>query len=486
MAFVRYYERNEHTAANAWRRWYVDRVMPKADASGKLIEPFAVAMFAEDTKRPNSCGSVSEDHTTWEPTLEKLLHEKLRIDYQWIDAGWYPDEHGGTLSGAVENDWVHNWMCDWTRTGVLELDKAKWPGKTFAERNDECKRKGIKTMLWVESARVRPVDTAALERNYGFKREWMLHPVQEDLWVSGYLADLGNPDCLRYVTDKIIRLMDENGVDLYREDFNMPPAYAWEGKDRAAGENRTGMAENLFVQGRLKLWDDILAYCAKAGKSTFIDSCASGGGMNDLESMRRAVPLYRSDNDRAEMSRRLSYTTSLSQWLPFSGGGVMSDEKWPAPFIPVKKRAAFDMYDARASYLQTLSFVFPFRNPEMQYDIVRKAQGEWDIVKEYMLKDFYVLTPWRDKDCDNEWTAYMYFDRERDEGILQIFRMELNAERVKTLSVKGVSPDRVYGVTDFDGKKDITKVSGADLLNGVPFVLETPRSSAVFKIGKAR
>jgi hypothetical protein len=58
-----------------------------------------------------------------------------------------------------------------------------------------------------------------------------------------------------------------------------------------------GMTENLYVQGHLAFWDELL----RRHPHLRIDSCASGGRRNDLETMRRAVPLLRSDFQHAHM-----------------------------------------------------------------------------------------------------------------------------------------------------------------------------------------
>jgi len=55
------------------------------------------------------------------------------------------------------------------------------------------------------------------------------------------------------------------------------------------------MTENLYVQGYLAYWDGLL----QQHPGMLIDSCASGGRRNDLETLRRAVPLLRSDYQAA-------------------------------------------------------------------------------------------------------------------------------------------------------------------------------------------
>ena len=39
------------------------------------------------------------------------------------------------------------------------------------------------------------------------------------------LLNLGNPDALKWLTDHVDQLLTEQGIDLYRQDFNMDPLY---------------------------------------------------------------------------------------------------------------------------------------------------------------------------------------------------------------------------------------------------------------------
>ena len=108
--------------------------------------------------------------------------------------------------------------------------------------------------------------------------------------MGGQIIDLGIPECREWIFNKICKVIDTSGATGYRQDFNSDPAPAWAAKD-AKYEGRTGMSENQYVQGYLALWDALIE---KYGM--FIDSCASGGGRNDLETMKRGVPLHYSDH----------------------------------------------------------------------------------------------------------------------------------------------------------------------------------------------
>ena len=54
---------------------------------------------------------------------------------------------------------------------------------------------------------------------------------------------------------------------------------------KARDPDRQGITENLYVQGHLAFWDEF----RRRNPYLRIDSCASGGRRNDLETIRRAV-----------------------------------------------------------------------------------------------------------------------------------------------------------------------------------------------------
>jgi hypothetical protein len=50
--------------------------------------------------------------------------------------------------------------------------------------------------------------------------------------------------------------MKAQGIDIYRQDFNMSPGAYWEHED---APDRQGVAEIMHVTGYLAFWDDLLA-----------------------------------------------------------------------------------------------------------------------------------------------------------------------------------------------------------------------------------
>jgi alpha-galactosidase len=91
----------------------------------------------------------------------------------------------------------------------------------------------------------------------------------------------------------------------------MDPLDFWRKND---APDRQGITEIKHVTGYLAYWDEL----RRRHPKMLIDSCASGGRRNDLETMRRAVPLWRSDY-AFETTGHQCMTHGVSLWLPYHG-----------------------------------------------------------------------------------------------------------------------------------------------------------------------
>lgn len=449
-----YFKRSESYATNVWRRWFIEHNMPRANAGGDMLAPFSTNCFAYDTGLPNSDGSISERHTTWKPTMDKIFAEGLKIDFRWFDAGWYVRPNGE----SEEVDW-------WGSVGTWELDPKKWPGKTFLESVEYAREHGMKTLVWFEPERI--TDADSLAKNYGYNPDWAIdinkdkrglankgsaplpeHEAKTRILVSN---NIGDPECLKWTTDRICKMLRENKVDMYREDNNCNVAKLWGYLDFYEGEGREGITECKFISGHYKMWDDIIACTSSYGGCSFVDSCASGGGRNDIESMRRGVPLLRSDADRTTTALRLSMTTTFNKWIPFCGASTKES-------IGEHDAGIQDKYVWRASYLPVFNVFGRFtQDKNFDFDLLRFGIGEWDRVSKYMLADFYALTPWHSEKDTSGFTAFAYYDPDKCEGVLLAFRQETCVPNTLNLLLPFADGDE-YLLTDEDsGEKIHTK-----------------------------
>ena len=461
-----YAKRGPYAPMNLWRAWFRARNMPRANAQGAAVEPFSTAFFAYDTGLPNSDGSISERHTTWRPTLEKLVAERMVTDFRWFDAGWYSDPAGRT----VERDW------QWT-VGSWETDREKWPGQSLRESNDACRKVGMKAYCWFSPESVTHVDD--LVKNYGYRREWAVPNLKTG---KDCFNNIGDPECRRWTLGRILKAMDENGFDLYREDNNSDPATAWFTLDRAetrrCGCERWGGNDVRSIHGHYRMWDEILAWCAAKGKCTFLDSCASGGGRNDIESLRRAVPFLRSDADRCHTPLRLSMTTSFCRWIPVHGASTKETEDQLKP----SEGRGSSVYVARASYLPIYHISEAFvHNRNLDWDLMRRNFAEWKSVRHLLVRDFYPLTPWHFETKDNYWAAFAYDAPERGESILLAFRQAHAPEERFTAQLPFARPGAAYEVTDAD-TLETRVLDGGELQGGLTVALPRPKTSKLYRI----
>lgn len=461
--FVRapYTVRNENYATNYWRSWFVNCNLPAADASGNPLEPFSTCCLASDTGLPNSDGSISERSTTWRPSLEKMLTENAKVDFRWFDAGWYVAPDGS----SPVSDW-------WGTVGTWQLDPVKWPGKTFLESTDYAREHGMKTLMWFEPERV--TDPESLVKYYGYRPQWAIR--REN--AGSISNNIGIPACLEWTTQRICKVLRENKVEMYREDNNSDPGELWRYLDTLEGENRTGITECKFVAGHYQMWDAIIACTLSYGGCGFVDSCASGGGRNDLESMRRGIPILRSDSDRTTTSLRLSMTSAFNKWIPFCGANTKEKE---SQLAPVGKS---DAYTWRASYLPSLNVDSQFvQDPGQNFDMLRFGLREWKKLSPYLLKDFYVLTPWHSQEDRSGFTAFSFFDGDAEQGALLLFRMEDCPEDTLTVQLPFTEDGRTYTLTDEDSGETLA-VPGAVLKKtGWAFALPERRTARLIWIG---
>ena len=443
VALLRYEGRDEKVNMNHWRRWFIDCNMPR-DSRGELLKPGI------------GWGNVVQGSNTkaMKRTVNAYFGHGMTLDYYWIDAGWYVDTKGEG--------------CSWPETGMWQVNEKAFPDK-FAEVSALMHEHGGKTMLWFEPEVVRLNKTAFLKANRDFKEEWMLGTAAGGTWLEGQLLDLGNPELRAWLEARIFKVIDDGGIDYYRQDFNVDPAPVWQQYDREVltGE-RTGYTENKYVQGYLQFWDDFLARYP----DMFIDSCASGGGRNDLETMRRAVPLHISDfwdGNAGGYDERQTTLMSVSLWFPYF------------------KLQAYSV-DGMSEY-QMRSVLAPWSNYNVSsiststpWDLLLQAADEHANLAELYYKDMYQLTAVNK--APSVWRALEYNDPAGGNAAVLCFRGEKNDTETMTFALYGLDGAAEYEVKDCDGRIERT-MTGAELMNGgLEVTLAEPGSSALVFIKK--
>ncbi len=411
-------------AQNIWRRWMLASNLPRP---GGELPPVQMA----------GCSShqfgemIHADSASQKFFVDRYREEQLPIDYWWMDAGWYP--------------------CDgqWPKTGTWEVDAQRFPGG-LRPISDHARRKGVKTIVWFEPERVHR-DTWLSENH----PEWILGG------KAGGLLNLGNSDARRWLIEHVDQLLTGQGIDLYRQDFNMDPLDSWRRND---ANDRQGVTENHHVTGYLAYWDEL----RRRHPSMLIDSCASGGRRNDLETMRRAVPLLRSDYIMEPVGNQ-GHTYGLSFWLPYQGTGTGSGSLSP--------------YLLRSTMLTHFTACFDMRRKDLDYEMLRRVLGQWKEYARCYFGDYYPLTTYN---LDPTlWIAWQFDLPESGQGLVQAFRRDRSAFEAARFQLHGLDPAKRYTVTALDSGRRQTLAGRALIAEGLSVVITNQPGDVVFTYTRA-
>jgi alpha-galactosidase len=236
------------------------------------------------------------------------------------------------------------------------------------------------------------------------------------------------------------------------------------------------MTENLYVQGYLAYWDSL----RQRHPYLRIDTCASGGRRNDLETLRRAVPLLRSDY-LFEPTSQQNHHFAYASWIPYDGGGYAVG----ISAIGFKLKPGIDPYEFRSNMCPGLNLCFDMRRNDLDYGLARRLFAQLKQVGDDYLGDFYPLTPY--SLANDVWMVWQYDRPDAQEGMIQAFRRPnsvLSAERFK---LSGVDPVASYIVADLDRPSEARIVTGKELAgDGLLITLNEQPSALVITYKKVR
>ena len=402
---ISFYENdNALKGFNLFRKWVMDSVYPE----NVTKNTYTVLEVAGPTST-----RTSDEIIEILDGIDKSVYENT--DAFWMDAGWYCYNEGW-------HDGVGNWTVDTSRydNGIIEL-------------SDYAKNKGLGHTLWYEPERIYP---GTHFHNVGLENEQWIITVDGE---ENIMWNLANEEAFKYYCDYLLTSLKENGVTIYRQDFNFAPLKYWEKADKEYYNGRTGICENHYVTNLYNYLD----YLTDNIDGLIIDNCASGGKRLDLEMTYRSIAFWRSDYNCAYhpdlFDATQSHTYGISFWLPITGSALwMQDE-----------------YAIRSDIMPLMLMdFFSHTHPEFSF---YKEQ------KELMGGKYYPLE--FGSFDSNKMHAMQFSTDDSLAGTALIYKRADVKDTEYTVKLNGLIEKETYKVYDIDNPEKIHTLSGKELMN---------------------
>ncbi len=395
---------------NLFRRLILAHYNPRID--GKLVTP------------PIARGVADLNGYTEQNQLEAIPKLKeTGIEVLWIDAGWFV---GG---------WPHG-MGNWTPRPECFPNGLGPVGQAVHEA-------GMKFLVWFEPERVSR--GSMIDRDHP---EWVIGPVTE--W--GGLFNWGIPAAREWMTNLLSQQITDGKIDIFRNDFNMESLSYLQ---RSDSTDRQGISEIRFVAGMYKMWDDL----RERHPGLWIDNCASGGRMIDLETTLRSIPLWQSDaqvDGGAGITAQLQ-NAGLNLYLPMHCGGNIGVEP---------------------SYIFRSAMMSGNAMGDVPNNETSRATAEtFHLVRPYFEGDYYPLFAHTTEEA--VWWAYQLDLPREGRGMVLAFRREKNPQAKNALLLHAIDSKADYDVTDKDACKTM-RMSGLQLKSILVEIPQAPGSKLLF------
>ena len=322
-------------------------------------------------------------------------------------------------------------MGDWRPNPVVHPNGLK-------PVSDAAHAAGMKFLLWFEVERA--IETSPWVAEHP---DWYFSLRNTDQ-LSGRtchwrIFNFGNPEARQAMTDHIARLIEEIGIDVFRQDCNVWPAASWDAQDTPG---RLGMAEIRYVEGLLAFWDEL--------RRRFPHLLLDVVQRRDLATISRALDLSRSDHEvlphtDAIASQRALY--SLSHWTPLFGTGV--------PYRPGEDYVALSGLSP-----SFVTGMFPFisdapirAEPPADYpwDWLRRVLDTHRRARPFFRGDFYPLL--EDTRSNQHWAALQFHRPDLGAGMVLAYRRPQSPFTTARFDLRGLEAGQSCHLEDAAGGK---------------------------------
>lgn len=405
------------------------------DREGKILPPIT----------PITAGGGNKTPEMMQKVLDWAVQNALPFDTYWVDAGWYGPPHEDEHYTNCGPNW-------WKYVGDWRVNTTTHPTGDLKPISDAVHRAGMKFLLWFEPERVQ-INEIEVAPGVVWKNPILQeHPD----FVNENLFDYGNPAALKWMQETIYGIIEKNGVDIYRQDFNTSPGGVWRKLDQKDPE-RVGIAEMKHIEGLYRFLDEMRERFPNIAQ----ENCSSGGRRIDYEMISRAQVYCRSDYFIGRKPGDLAFiqgqnaTRNTLAFLPFQGGEGNG--------VPIGDVYAMLSVFAPGTVCTPTDFDGALVKREFSADEThwfQKMYGLLDRIKPYWSADFYPLT--EDATTSNaEWCAWQLDDPATDSGVVQVFRRAEAPDESRVLALQNIDPAGRYELENFAG--EVKEVGGAEL-----------------------
>ena len=373
--------------------------------------------------------------------IAKLKEYDLVPEVCWIDAGWY-------LGGGDNWQVIGNWR----------VDKSRFPNG-FKPVSDAIHAIGAKFLLWFEPERVVEGTQLAIDHD-----KWLLKlPGDKKNAYTGkkdYVFNMGIEEARLWLTDYISDFLKKEGVDYFRQDFNIDPQNYWNLNDLP---DRVGMSEIRHIEGLYAFWDSLLVRFP----NLVIDNCASGGRRIDLETISRSSALWRSDYQMDEPEGLQNHTYGLNYYLPFHGTGNLSS----------------NTYDFRSCMSSTMVLFWDLHNAGNSIPQMQKCMKDFVRLRPFYTGNYYPLTGPENLLRSDRWLAYQLSRPQLEDGIVMAFRRKGCAQESILVKLQGLDKNANYELFNEDTGEKIIQ-NGGVISKGITLSLTEKRKSLLLSFKK--
>lgn len=416
---------------NRFRKLMREHYSPESRFPNGLRMPISISNFDRQKKNP--------DWLTEEGQLSEIdfAVKCKHCDTYWLDAGWFQD----IFPNGVGNYTFHKGFPN-----------------GFAKLSPYAHEKGLRFMIWFEPERV-SYGTEVEREHPEFLLKSTVEDAKEPRVARGRVFDMGNPEAVDWLIERIAGFIEKYDIDVYRQDFNIFPDTFWDENDEPG---RRGIREIKFMEGEYRFLDTLL----ERFPNLLIDNCASGGRKIDLETSMRGVFCWRSDtgcSPETETNKHSTWnqnqTVALSDYVVYHAIAAWEPEA----------------YLVRSAMTNGFVATFDVWSESFDFEKAEKALDECRRLRKYYAEDFYALI---DGDLkEDHWYAYQFGTE--DSGVMLAFRREEAANEECVIALQGLKQECQYLLKIADEEYHTTEkvLSGQELAAGCTFRIANRKNS---------